>query len=453
MPDLSTAERSRLPDSAFAYVDSRGRRLLPIHDEGHVRNALARFSRTNFEDDEARDRARRRLLKAARKYAIVPDGFIAGQLEPHRRLPSGAVTFLLADVESSTELLAGMGEHYGALLADLRRLMRRHVRRHGGREVDARGDEYFAAFERPTSAVRAAVDIQLAVARLKWPNGAQPRLRMGIHSGRPTLTNQGYVGLAVHAVARVCSAGHGGQVILSRATVSALGKELPAGMHLSSLGEHRLRGLAQPMELFQLHAPELRADFPSLRVQGCSAPGLSRTGGFGQWIGAVHDRCHLPASIGSFGEGSLGCCVRGLGVSWVALLRRRPATRLPSDGSSLPSVLLGFAALGGQPDYVIAVIVRGGRPRRIGLLSEGGKTSLETRDATSRGGRYREGALQVRGPPLEFPLNLHQVVQKFEQGLFHRPTFGGSGFKQQHNSSATAHPASLTLPGQGEARA
>jgi class 3 adenylate cyclase len=266
MPDLSARERSRLPDSAFAYVDSRGRRLLPIHDEGHVRNALARFSRTNFEDDAARDRARRRLLKAARKYGIVPDGFIAGQLEPQRRLPRGAVTFLLADVEGSTELLAGLGDDYAALLAELRRLMRRHTRRHGGREVDARADEYFAAFEDPFAAVRGAVDIQLAVGRQPWPQQVRPRLRMGIHSGRPTLTDQGYVGLAVHAAARVCAAGHGGQVVLSRAAVSALGQDLPSGMHLRSLGEHRLRGLPQAMELFQLHAPELSRDFPPLRV-------------------------------------------------------------------------------------------------------------------------------------------------------------------------------------------
>src|ERR671935_2502022 len=110
MPKLSRSERNRLPDSAFAYIDSDGKRRLPIHDEAHVRNALARFERVAFEDDTARDRARRRLLNAAKKYGIVPVGFITGQLESERRartpkLPTGALTLLMTDIERSTALL------------------------------------------------------------------------------------------------------------------------------------------------------------------------------------------------------------------------------------------------------------------------------------------------------------------------------------------------------------
>src|SRR6059036_1574556 len=85
MPKMSRSERARLPDTAFAYIDSGGSRRLPIHDEAHVRNALARFERVSFEDDAARDRARRRLLNAAKKYGIVPVGFITGQLQSERR--------------------------------------------------------------------------------------------------------------------------------------------------------------------------------------------------------------------------------------------------------------------------------------------------------------------------------------------------------------------------------
>ena len=266
MPDLTARQRASLPDSAFAYVDARGRRLLPIHDEAHVRNALARFNRTHFEDEAARGRARRKLLRAARRYGIVPDGFITSQLEPQRRLPRGAVTFLLSDGEASTQLAAGLGEDYATVLAELRRLMRRHVRRHGGHEVDARADEYFAAFERAPAALRAAVDLQAALAAREWPAGVRPRLRMGIHSGRPTIGSEGYVGLAIHAAARVCSAGHGGQVVVSRAALNAVGDDLPEGMHLRSVGVHGLRGLPQPMELFQLYAPELASDFPPLRI-------------------------------------------------------------------------------------------------------------------------------------------------------------------------------------------
>ena len=78
MAKLSASERAKLPDSAFAYVDSRGKRMLPIHDEPHVRNALARFDQVKFENDAARERARKRLLNAAKRYSIVPVGFLTG---------------------------------------------------------------------------------------------------------------------------------------------------------------------------------------------------------------------------------------------------------------------------------------------------------------------------------------------------------------------------------------
>src|ERR1700741_2739077 len=105
MSRLDATRRARLPDRAFAYIDSRGRRRLPIHDAAHVRNALSRFGQTAFEDDAARERARERLLRAAKKFRIVPVGFIAGQLQSERalgqrpnrptQLPSGFVTMLM----------------------------------------------------------------------------------------------------------------------------------------------------------------------------------------------------------------------------------------------------------------------------------------------------------------------------------------------------------------------
>src|SRR5919108_368533 len=110
MPRLGAKERAQLPDSAFAYIDSQGRRRLPIHDASHVRNALARFGQVQFEDEEARDRARSRLLRAAKKHGIMPIGFINAQLRPDRRLPTGQVTFLLTDIEASTQLLARLDD-------------------------------------------------------------------------------------------------------------------------------------------------------------------------------------------------------------------------------------------------------------------------------------------------------------------------------------------------------
>src|SRR6266498_1048039 len=138
MSRLDASKRARLPDSAFAYVDSRGRRRLPIHDEAHVRNALARFKRIAFEDEAAQELARRRLLNAAKKYGIVPVGFITGQIREVRArstdsatLPTGFVTFLLTDIENSTALLRRLGDGYAKLLKDVRAILRRAVLRAG----------------------------------------------------------------------------------------------------------------------------------------------------------------------------------------------------------------------------------------------------------------------------------------------------------------------------------
>src|SRR5215207_8692098 len=160
MAQLGPAERARLPDSAFAYVDARGRRRLPIHDASHVRNALARFNQVAFEDDAARDRARGRLLRAASKHGIMPVGFIDAQLRPDARLPTGRITFLLIDIEGSTALLHRLGDGYAGVLADVRRLVRAAVRRAHGHVVSARGDDVFAVFERAPAALDAALAIQ-----------------------------------------------------------------------------------------------------------------------------------------------------------------------------------------------------------------------------------------------------------------------------------------------------
>jgi class 3 adenylate cyclase len=246
MTYLDAKTRAGLPDSAFASVDSRGRRRLPINDEAHVRNALSRFNQTTFEDEAARDRARTRLLNAAKKYGIVPVGFITGQLQnvrirgeiearttEMRAMPTGLVTFLLADIEDSTGLLRRLGDRYSGLLADVRRLLGGAIRKSGGREVDARADELFAVFKQAASALDAALVIQRKVLVTAWPDDLRVRLRVGLHTGRPTLTDAGYVGIAVNTAARVCFAAHGGQIVLSRAARDAVdgsqAADLPAG--------------------------------------------------------------------------------------------------------------------------------------------------------------------------------------------------------------------------------
>ena len=390
MSQLDPKKRAQLPNSAFAYVDSRGRRRLPLTDESHVRNALARFNQVAFEDEAARERARKRLLGAAKKYGIVPIGFMTSQLQSQtseatagrlvielgqvgtpseferrlraalrdptlsvlhwsdsacryldgsgrpaelpaegqgravtllerqghpmtalvhdravldkpdlvktvtaavrlavenerlrgqveaqaseaRTLPTGQVTFLLTDIEGSTRLLQRLGDRYAALLADVRGIIRSSVHRAGGREVDARADEFLAVFARAPAALEAALAIHRTLHGRAWPGGVDVKVRIGMHSGRPTLTDAGYVGLAVHTVARICSAAHGGQILLSAAARDGVGRPRPTGIRFQDLGSHRLRGLREPQGLYQVGAKDLPARFPPLRTMAAPA--------------------------------------------------------------------------------------------------------------------------------------------------------------------------------------
>ncbi len=263
-----------MPDSAFAYVDSRGRRRLPIHDAAHVRNALARFDQVDFEDDRARDRARERLLKAAKKFRIVPVGFIAGQLRSERelgaqrrvplQLPSGFVTMLMTDIEGSTALLDRLGDRYGELLDAVRAMLRDATTSVGGCTVEARADEFFAVFEAPRAALDMAVSVQRQLRARSWPDDLEVRVRMGIHSGYPTLTDDNYIGMAVHTAARVCGVAHGSQIVVTGDTKEALRGSPLDGVRFKRLGAHRLRGLREEVTLFQVAARGLMTRFPPI---------------------------------------------------------------------------------------------------------------------------------------------------------------------------------------------
>lgn len=277
MARLESSERTDLPDRAFAYVDSRGRRRLPIHDAAHVRNALARFNQVHFEDDGARDRARRRLLNAAKKHGIVPLGFIASQLESERAfgerrahepasLPTGFLTLLMTDIEDSSGLVERLGERYRELIGEVRTLLRETAMAFAGHAVETRADEFFAVFESPGGALDASIAIQRELGGRSWPDRAQVRVRIGIHSGYPTLDEVNYIGLAIHTTARVCAAAHGGQVIVSGDTKEASHGQRPAGLRFVSLGEHRLRGIPATVSLFQAAAKGLPSRFPPPRT-------------------------------------------------------------------------------------------------------------------------------------------------------------------------------------------
>jgi class 3 adenylate cyclase len=183
-------------------------------------------------------------------------------------LPSGTVTLLFTDIEGSTRLLERLGDGYSEVLGEHRRLLRAAFAQFDGREVGVEGDSFFVAFARASDAVAAAAQGQRALAGHRWPDGVVLRVRMGIHTGEPVTDPDGYVGLAVHRAARICAAGHGGQALCSQATRELLGAELPAGVGLRELGEHRLKDLTHPQRLWQLVIAGLPHAFPALRTLG-----------------------------------------------------------------------------------------------------------------------------------------------------------------------------------------
>ncbi len=183
-----------------------------------------------------------------------------------RELPTGTVTLLFTDIEGSTRLLQQVGERYADVLAALRHVLRTVFHQWHGHEVDTQGDSFFVAFARASDAIAAAVAMQRALAAGAWPDGVTVAVRMGVHTGEPLRTAEGYVGLDVHRAARVMSAGHGGQVLLSHTTRDLVEQTLPDGVSLRDLGAHRLKDLQQPSQLFQLVISGLPADFPPLKT-------------------------------------------------------------------------------------------------------------------------------------------------------------------------------------------
>jgi len=181
-------------------------------------------------------------------------------------LPSGTVTFLFTDVEGSTRLLKQLRDRYGEVLAEHRRILRAAFEEHGGQEIDTQGDAFFVAFRKATDAALAAGAAQRALAEHAWPEGGECRVRMGLHTGEPSVGDEGYHGLGVHRAARIMAAGHGGQVLLSQATCSVLEDDELPGIGLRDLGQHRLKDLDRPEHIYQLDVEGLPVEFPPLRT-------------------------------------------------------------------------------------------------------------------------------------------------------------------------------------------
>jgi predicted ATPase/class 3 adenylate cyclase len=177
----------------------------------------------------------------------------------------GTVTLVFTDIEGSTRLLEQLGDRYAELIAQHHRIVDSAATRHGGSRVDSAGDGLFISFATARGALSAAIDAQRELAAASWPEGAEVRVRMGVHTGEPLSASTGYVGLDVHRAARICAAGHGGQILVSQAARSLLGSSIPDDAQLRDLGDHRLRGIESAERLFQVVAPGLRTEFPPVR--------------------------------------------------------------------------------------------------------------------------------------------------------------------------------------------
>ena len=183
-----------------------------------------------------------------------------------RSLPTGTVTFLFTDIEGSTRLLQRLGAAYEGVLDEHRRRIRAAIAAGGGTEVGTEGDSFFAAFTSPSGGLLAAAEAQRALAAGGWPPDVSVPVRMGVHTGEVTVSAGDYVGLEVHRAARIAAAAHGGQVLVSSATLALAADRLPAGTSVRDLGEHRLKDLSRPERLSQLVIEGLRNDFPRPRT-------------------------------------------------------------------------------------------------------------------------------------------------------------------------------------------
>jgi DNA-binding NarL/FixJ family response regulator/class 3 adenylate cyclase len=190
---------------------------------------------------------------------------------------SATVTFLFSDVEGSTALLRKLRDGYSAVMGEHEELMRAAWSDASGRELDADGDSFFVAFRRPRGAVDAAVAAQRALAAHSWPDDVDLQVRIGIHTGEASLVGDQYVGLAVHRAARICDAGHGGQILLSETTRSLLEDEEEEFEHfeLRDLGPQVLKDFDRPVRIYQLTIAGHRGEFPALRTADAGATTLA----------------------------------------------------------------------------------------------------------------------------------------------------------------------------------
>src|SRR5438309_1732000 len=181
-------------------------------------------------------------------------------------LPTGTVTFFFSDIEGSTRLIQQLGERYPDVLLAHHTVLRQALAEHGGNELRTEGDSFFIVFGSALDACSGAAAAQQALQSHAWPEGGRVQVRIGLHTGEATLVGNEYLGLDVHRAARVASAAHGGQVLVSETTRALVDHVLPSSLTLKDLGLHRLKDLARPERLYQLNIDGLPGEFPALRT-------------------------------------------------------------------------------------------------------------------------------------------------------------------------------------------
>jgi predicted ATPase/class 3 adenylate cyclase len=211
-------------------------------------------------------------------------------------LPTGTVTFLFTDIEGSTRLLSALGKGYSDLLDAHSGILRAAIGANAGTEVSTEGDAFFAVFPSALNAVSAAAQAQRALAATPWPEGSSVKVRMGMHSGEGKLGGDNYVGLDVNRAARIAGAGHGGQVLLSAATRALVALDLPDGLRLRDLGEHRLKDLAPSVRISQLDIDGLATEFPALRSLDARPTNLPSQ--LNSFIGREHESVRVKELLG-----------------------------------------------------------------------------------------------------------------------------------------------------------
>ena len=290
---------------------------------------------------------------------------------PRADLPEGTVTLLFTDIEGSTQLLRRLGPLYAGVQENHRRLLRDVFSRFDGREVDTQGDSFMVAFQSAQDAVHGAAEIQRQLAAEPWPDGADVRVRIGLHTGQPQRGSEGYVGIDVVRAARICSVAHGGQVVVSEATREVL---VGAGIEAIDLGVYALKDFPGPQRLFQLVAPGLERDFPALRTPfATNLPAkLTPLVGRGPELAAV-------AALLAGGETRVVTLTGtgGAGKSRLALEAARNALQDFRDGVYLVSL-----APITDPDLVLAEIAR-----MLGVRDSTKRPRIETLADVLRGRR------------------------------------------------------------------